>query len=240
MARARPPDQPRPNAILAALPKDERARLATEFDRVPLELRKLLQVPGEPVEHLWFPLSGVGSVLSDMSDGGRVEVATIGREGMVGLPLVLGASRSAHLVIVQVPGEAERLSASTFARLRPELPHLERLLLRYTLSLVTQISQGSACNRLHPIEARCARWLLQTHDRVDGDSFPLTHEFLAQMLGVTRPSVTIAAGILQKAGLIHYVRGVVDILDRPRLERAACECYAIITREFRRLGQPDT
>ena len=113
-------------------------------------------------------------------------------------------------------------------------------MLRYTLSLVTQISQGSACNRLHPIEARCARWLLQTHDRVDGDSFPLTHEFLAQMLGVTRPSVTIAAGILQKAGLIHYVRGVVDILDRPRLERAACECYAIITREFRRLGQPDT
>ena len=240
MARARSPDQPRPNAILAALPEDERARVTIELERVPLELRKLLQVPGEPVEHLWFPLSGVGSVLSDMSDGGRVEVATIGREGMVGLPLVLGASRSAHLVIVQVPGEAERLSAQTFARLRPELPNLERLLLRYTLSLVTQISQGSACNRLHPIEARCARWLLQTHDRVDGDSFPLTHEFLAQMLGVTRPSVTIAAGLLQKAGLIHYVRGVVDILDRPRLERVACGCYAIITREFRRLGDPDT
>lgn len=113
------------------------------------------------------------------------------------------------------------------------------LLLRYAFSIVSQIAQGSACNRLHPIEARCARWLLQTHDRVDGDSFPLTHDFLAQMLGVTRPSVTIAAGMLQKAGLITYVRGTIEVLDRANLEQAACECYRLITDESGRLVRGD-
>jgi CRP-like cAMP-binding protein len=107
-------------------------------------------------------------------------------------------------------------------------------MLRYVMTLLTQMAQGSACNRLHPIEARCSRWLLMTHDRVDGDSFPLTQEFLAQMLGVTRPSVSIAAGMLQKAGLISYVRGMITILDRTGLEAASCECYEVITREFHR------
>ena len=122
-----------------------------------------------------------------------------------------------------------------YRALADRLPVLARTMLRYAAALVTQISQGSACNRLHPIEERCARWLLLTHDRVDGDRFTLTHEFLAQMLGVTRPSVRIAAGILQKAGLIRYSRGDVDILDRERLEGAACECYRIVTAEFGKL-----
>jgi CRP-like cAMP-binding protein len=223
------------NALLAALPEAERALLGAELDFVPLPYRQVLQEIDRPIGHLWFPHTGVASMLSEMADGGIVEVATIGREGMVGLPLVLDAGQSAHRLFMQVPGEGHRLTAAAFARLRPRLPALERLLLRYALSLMTQVSQGSACNRLHPIETRCARWMLLTHDRVDGDSFPLTHEFLAQMLGVTRPSVTIAAGMLQKAGLIHYVRGTVSILDRRGLEAAACECYGIITREFRRL-----
>lgn len=133
---------------------------------------------------------------------------------------------------MQIPGEGHRLNVRVFDRDRDRLPVLNRLLLRAAAALVIQISQGSACNR-HPIESRCARWLLMTHDRVNDDRFPLTHEFLAQMLGVTRPSVTIAAGILQKAGLISYVRGWVDVLDRDGLEQTSCECYRIITDEFR-------
>ena len=227
------------NALLSVLPPEEHALFLAEAEPAPLEYSAILQEVDQPVSHLWFPRSGVMSVLTEMEDGATVEVATIGREGMAGLPLVLDARQSTQRIFVQVPGEAHRLSAATFARLRPRLPALERLLLRYALSLVIQVSQGSACNRLHPIEARCARWLLLTHDRVDGNSFRLTHEFLAQMLGVTRPSVTIAAGILQKAGLIHYARGVMEILDRPGLEAASCECYGVITREFHRLIRPD-
>ncbi|WP_426959624.1 Crp/Fnr family transcriptional regulator [Muricoccus radiodurans] len=227
------------NALLAALPEEERTLFLGEVERVPLAFKRVLQELDEPVTHLWFPRSGVASMLSEMTDGSIVEVATVGREGVLGLPLVLDAGQSAQRVLVQIPGEADRMTAAAFARLRPRLPGLERLLLRYALSLVTQVSQGSACNRLHPIEARCARWLLLTHDRVDGDSFPLTHEFLSQMLGVTRPSVTIAAGMLQRAGLIRYGRGVVEVLDRAGLEGASCECYGVITREFRRLLRAD-
>lgn len=226
------------NALLAALPPEERRLLASVLEPVPLTFRQVLQEVDKPVEHLWFPRSGIGSVLSDMADGASVEVATVGREGMCGLPIVLGASQSSQLVFVQIPGEGERLSAADFLRLRDRLPVFNRLLLRYALAFLTQIAQGSACNRLHPVETRCARWLLQTHDRVGADRFSLTHEFLAQMLGVTRPSVTIAAGILQKAGLILYTRGVVQVLDRERLEAAACECYGIIAAEFRRLVEP--
>ncbi|TCI00159.1 Crp/Fnr family transcriptional regulator [Roseococcus sp. SYP-B2431] len=229
---------PRENALLAGLPASERQLIREALERVPLTLKLTLEGPDLPASHLWFPTSGVASMVNDMEDGSVVEVATIGREGMVGLPIVFDAEQNAQRVFVQVMGEADRLSALDFRRLRDRLPALERLLARYSLSLMSQIAQGSACNRLHPIEARCARWLLQTHDRVDGDSFLLTHEFLAQMLGVTRPSVTIAAGILQRAGLISYARGVVDILDREKLEAASCECYEVINREFRRLVGP--
>lgn len=142
----------------------------------------------------------------------------------------------ANRVFVQIPGEAERLPAAAFSALIERLPALRRLMLRYALALVTQVAQGSACNRLHPVEARCARWLLMTHDRVDGDAFPLTQDFLAQMLGASRPSVSIAAGVLQKAGLIRYTRGVIEVLDRPGLEAASCECYGVIAGEFRRLA----
>jgi CRP-like cAMP-binding protein len=226
------------NALLAALPENERTALEPHLERVALAFKQVIQEVDEPLAHLWFPSSGVMSMVSTMEDGAVVEVATIGREGMVGLGAVLGTDRMGQQVFCQVIGEADRLPLSGFQRLRSELPGLNLLLLRYAAALVTQIAQGSACNRLHPIEARSARWLLMTHDRVDGDSFELTHDFLAQMLGVTRPSVTIAAGMLQRAGLIRYVRGVVDILDRGRLEDASCECYALITAELARLVQP--
>lgn len=223
------------NAILAALPAGERALLGRESERVELTFGLVVEQPGRPVEHVWFPRNGVLSMVSQMADGSSVEVATVGREGFTGLPLLLDDRAMANRVFVQIPGEADRLPAAAFAALIERLPALRRLMLRYALALVTQVAQGSACNRLHPVEARCARWLLMTHDRVDGDAFPLTQDFLAQMLGASRPSVSIAAGVLQKAGLIRYTRGVIEVLDRPGLEAASCECYGVIAGEFRRL-----
>jgi CRP-like cAMP-binding protein len=227
------------NRLLSILPAHELAELEPALEHVQLAFQQVLHEWEQPVSHLWFPCRGVGSIVSTMADGSSVEVATVGREGMVGLSAVLGARHLAQRVFVQVPGDSFRLPVERYAELQAKLPVLGRVLLRYAAALVTQIAQGSACNRLHEIEARCARWLLMTHDRVDGDSFRMTHEFLAQMLGVTRPSVTIAAGFLQRAGMIHYSRGEVSILDRARLEEASCECYGVITGEFRRLLTPD-
>lgn len=223
------------NRLLSAVPEAELALIGPELERVPLQTRMVLQEPEQPLTHVWFPCSGVASMLSQMIDGAVVEVATVGREGMVGISTILEADRLAQLVFVQIPGEGYRLPVERFRQLADRLPSLRRLMLRYAGTLVTQIAQGSACNRLHDIELRCARWLLMSHDRVDGDCFQLTHDFLAQMLGVTRPSVTIAAGILQKAGLIRYQRGEVTILNRAGLEDAACECYRVITDEFSQL-----
>lgn len=226
---------PSANAILSVLPPSERTLLMPLLRPTDLTIRQTLQEPGEPLEHLWFPRRGVLSMLSTMEDGSLVEVATIGNEGMVGLGAVLGTNQMAQKIFCQIVGEADRLRIADFERVRSNLPVLNLLLLRYAAALVAQIAQGSACNRLHTIESRCARWLLMTHDRVDGDRFQLTQDFLAQMLGVARPSVTIAAGMLQAAGLIRYVRGTIDILDRLRLEDASCECYGIIRAEFARL-----
>jgi CRP-like cAMP-binding protein len=234
MARASKTTAPQ-NAILAALPREEMELLAPRLERVSLKFKLVVQEIGEPLSHLWFPISGVVSMLSEMDDGTAVEVATTGREGFIGLSAVMGVKTVAQRTIVQVAGEGERLSVKTYNQLRDQLPRLVQLQMRYAMSILTQVAQGSACNRMHPIEARCARWLLMTHDRVDEDHFTLTHEFLAQMLGVTRPSVTIAAGILQQAGLIEYVRGQLTVLNRKGLEDASCECYRIITSEFERL-----
>ena len=223
------------NALLNALPEDERALLMPELERVKLDFKDILQKPVRPIDHVYFPHNGVCSATSTMAEGDTIELATIGREGMVGVPLVLNDDRVAHTVFVQVPGEADRLPAATFLRMQDQLPAMRRLMLRYTLAFITQVAQSAACNRVHPIEQRCARWLLMTHDRVDSDTFPLTQEFLGQMLGVSRPSVSIAAGMLQKAGLVSYVRGQLTVYDRPGLEAASCECYGVITDEFRRL-----
>jgi CRP-like cAMP-binding protein len=154
---------------------------------------------------------------------------------MIGIPLVLGSDTWDNRAFVQVPGEALRMKASVFKRLLKRSPKLNALLLRYTLALLNQIAQSAACNRAHSVDERCARWLLMTHDRVKKDSFPLTQEFLAQMLGVHRPTVSIAARMLQKAGLIQYVRGTITITDRKALEVASCDCYRSINKEYERL-----
>lgn len=227
--------EPGRNALLALLPPEEQALLRRELRPAELTFNLVLAEPGEPVEYVCFPHRGVISLISEMENGASVEVATVGREGFVGVPLLLGAQAMPHRAIVQVEGEGERIAAGAFTSVLPSLPALQRLMQGYVLALLTQISQGSACNRLHSVEARCARWLLTTHDRVEGDTFPMTQEFLSQMLGVTRPTVSATAGELQKSGLIRYSRGAVTITDRRGLEAASCECYRVVSRELRRL-----
>jgi CRP-like cAMP-binding protein len=222
------------NRLLAALPRDEFERILPDLQLRSVIVRQVLQARDAPIENAIFPLSGVASMISMGDSGGSIEVATIGCEGMVGLPLLLGGGSAAGEVFIQVPGDALVMPAARFHH-HMEQPALRRVLLLYTQALLTQIAQCSACNNHHPLAGRCARWLLQTHDRVRGDEFPLTHDFLGLMLGVRRATVTEAAQALQARGLIRYHRGVVSISDRAGLERASCECYELIAREFSRL-----
>jgi CRP-like cAMP-binding protein len=201
----------------------------------PLAVRDVLQTRGVALEHVVFPVTGVASMVSTGDSGGSVEVATIGCEGMVGLPLLLGGESASAEVFVQVPGEGLFMTAEHFERHVESERSLMRTLLLYTQALLTQVAQCSACNNYHETAARCARWLLQTHDRVKGDQFPLTHEFLGLMLGVRRATVTTTAQVLQKRGLIRYHRGVVTVLNRGGLEKATCDCYRLINHEFIRL-----
>ena len=236
------PSYPRPvpgNRLLAALavraPADA-AWLASQRESVMLDLGHQIAAAGEPFEHVYFPETAVISVISRMADGAAVEVGTVGNEGMAGVAVFLDAEASANETVAQIPGTASRVPAATFVAGADSRPALRRLLNRYTQAYLTQVAQTAACNRLHRIEARCARWLLMTHDRVGGaERFPLTQEYLAIMLGVRRAGVTVAAGALRDAGLIRYSRGAVRVLDRAGLEAAACECYGIVRRHFDRL-----
>jgi CRP-like cAMP-binding protein len=173
--------------------------------------------------------------VSTLHEGGTVEVGTAGREGMAGLPVFLGVRRSSIRATVQIPGVAARMDAELFAQLATADGPLHRAMLRYTDAFLTQVAQTAACNGAHLVEQRCARWLLMTHDRVEGDEFPLTHEFLAFMLGVRRAGVTLAMRALQDAGLVSYTRGRVTITDRAGIERASCECYRTVRLHFERL-----
>lgn len=227
------PNVPGENALLAALPPGERDRLPTE--RVSLGIKHVVYEPNGPIEHVYFPLTGVMSLVIVMSDGLAVEAATVGNEGMVGLAVFLGAETSPHRAFSQIPGEALRATAEDFRAEVARGGALDAVMRRYNQALVNQMSYSVACNRLHSVEERMCRWLLMTHDRVGADRFPLTQEFLAQMLGVRRPSVTVTAGVLQKAGFIAYTRGNVVILNRPGLEESSCECYRVVRDEFARL-----
>ena len=223
------------NLLLATLPTAEYKRLVDKMEAVSLKLKQLLYEPDEPIGHVYFVKSGVVSLLNLMEDGAIVEVATVGNEGMVGLPVFLGAEKIPGLAMAQIPGDAWRMSVDVFKNQVPPGSPLHNLLQRYTQALFNLIAQSAACNRLHSAEERMCRWLLMTQDRVENGSFPLTQEFLSQMLGVRRPTVSIVAAILQKAGLIGYSRGKMTILDREGLEAATCECYGIVKKEFERL-----
>ena len=217
------------NRLLSVLPTEEIERLLPSLESVPLPSGMPIYEPNTRITHVYFPISGIVSMTSDMREG-TVEVGTVGREGMTGLPLILRATTMPTRAFVQVPGHAYRMQAKDLIAAMGESPRFERLLYRYALALFDQSAQHAACNRLHALEERCARWLLMTHDRVDGDVLPLKQQFLAEMLGVHRPAVTLAAGALQKAGVIRYTRGKVTVLDRAALENASCECYRIIAR----------
>jgi CRP-like cAMP-binding protein len=218
---------PAANHLLASLPEVERDALMMHMRPTHLTVKTVLFDPGQTISHVYFPIDGVISLVTPLADGNIVEVATIGNEGIVGVPLVAGGSLAVR-AISQVGGRTLRMDAGTFAVELERLSAFRRLAQRYVQALFGQISQAAACNRLHSNEERLSRWLLMSHDRVGTDAFPITHEFLGQMLGSRRATVTLSAGLLQAAGLIRYHRGRVTIVDREGLEGVSCECYGII------------
>jgi CRP-like cAMP-binding protein len=229
------------NRLLAMLPAQELATLGPEFELVSYGLKDYIYREDEPIEHVVFPTSGVLSLVSQMADGRGVEVATVGNEGMVGLPVFLQATAtSAHRAFAQMPGEGLRMPAASFSEFLASSQNggLHRVLHRYTQALMSMIARAVACNALHSVEQRACRWLLITHDRIDGNEFLLTQEFLGQMLGVTRPTVNEVARQLQNAGAIEYTRGRITVLNRPQLEARSCECYDVVRAEFDRLFGP--
>ena len=223
------PSAPR-NRLLAALPPETLAALRPHLEPAELALRQTLHAPGEPIAHVWFPETGYVSMLAYLEDGDAAEVGLVGREGMVGLPVLLGAESDDLEAMVQSPGTALRMDAAAFREELERIPAFRTLLLRYALVHHGQVARSAACNGRHHTDQRLARWLLMAHDRARTDEFPMTHEFLAMMLGVRRVGVTLAVGQLQKAGFIRYERGCIEVTDRPGLESAACECYGIVRR----------
>jgi len=227
------------NRLLAALPAEEYQRLLPHLEDVSLPRDQILYEEGEPIEYVYFPYHSIVSLVSTMEDGTTVEIGLVGNDGMVGIAVVLGGNSTTTRAIVQIPGKASRIKAKTLKTEFNQGGALQRSLLRYTQALLTHMAQGVACNRLHTIEERLARWLLTVQDRMQSNDLPLTQEFISQMLGTRRSSVTVAAGMLSKAGMIRYCRGKITILNRESLEATTCECYRVIQSEYERLLTAD-
>jgi CRP-like cAMP-binding protein len=225
------PTTPITNLILAALSAQERRRLLPKLEEISLNLRERIYEQSEIIHNVYFPNSGIVSLLAGVEDRGMLEVGIVGAEGMIGLPVFLGVKTSNNHAVVQGAGAAMKMKAADFLAECRNGGALPRLLQRFTQSLLTQISQSAACFRFHPIEARLARWLLMTRDRMQADKFQLTQEFLSNMLGVRREAVNKAAIILQLRELISYSRGNISIINPTGLEKAACHCYRIIKDE---------
>jgi hypothetical protein len=217
----------RDNRLLADLPLDEQAIIEPLLEDVVVESREMFAEAGTSLDWVHFPSTAVISLVTVVSDGG-LEAMTVGRDGMTGISLLSGSKTTFQRVIGQIPGDAKRIASHEFSRVLPHMPELQRRVLLYSQLAFDASSQSAACNRLHITEERCARWLLMSQDRVGGDELDLTQTFLAQMLGVRRPAVTVAVGILEKAGLIAHRRARIRIIDRAGLEEAACECYHLI------------
>ena len=226
------------NGLLAALAAEDWALLAPHLEAVELPFDQTVYAAGGPVDAVFFIETGMVSILVTLEDGSQVETGLAGPEGLLGLAVVFGNSHSLTDARVQLEGSALRVGAAALHTAMDASPALQTLLLRYGLAFLGQVTQGAACNARHAIENRLARWLLTAHDRADADSFTMTHEFMALMLGVNRPGVTIAAGILSRAGLIRYGRGRMTITDRLGLEAATCECYHTVRHEYSRLLGP--
>ncbi|MGD0214162.1 MAG: Crp/Fnr family transcriptional regulator [Terriglobales bacterium] len=220
------------NKILLSLSREDFNQVIPKLELVRLKLHQVIYEAGETIKSGYFVNNGVISVLAVQPDGKSVEIGLIGSEGFAGLPLLVGYSSSPTRLITQGDGTAYRCDAEMLRQVMRQLPRLEQQLHRFGQRLAMQTAQVAACNRLHEVGERLARWILMTEDRIGSDTLPLTQEFLGQMLGSRRASVTVAAGILQKAGLISYSRGSVRILNRQKLEEAACACYGIVQRQL--------
>ena len=235
-----PPPSPRQNHLLAALPEGEYAHLSEELELVTLPLGMALYEPDMELSHVYFPTTAIVSLLYVMEDGASAEIAVVGNEGIVGVALFMGGGTVPNRAVVQSAGHAYRKKGRV---LKQEFERfggrrhgaLQPLLLRYTMALLTQMAQTAVCNRHHTIDQQLCRWLLLSLDRLPSNELHMTQELIANMLGVRREGVTEAAGRLQEAGLIHYSRGHIVILDRPGLEERVCECYEVVKKEFDRL-----
>ena len=223
------------NRLLTLLREEDRERLRRHLEPVVLEYRRPLYNASERIEFVHFIETGVGSLVQTMTNGQAAEVGTIGNEGFVGLPVLLGDDRAPTSVYIQVPGAGLRMRAEVFRDELERSAPLRATMLRYAHALFNQVAQSAACAALHSLEQRCCRWMLMTRDRMPSDEFLLTQEFLAMMLGVRRAGVTVAASGLRRDGLIDYKRGSVTIIDRRGLEQRTCECYSVSKREFDRL-----
>lgn len=231
-------ERPR-NAILSQLPEEEYAALARHMLAVDLPLEKRLSEPNQPIEYIYFLNNGLISTDAMTKQGESVEVGVIGREGFSGLPALLNQPQMSHVVVIQGIGDGFRIRSTVVREEFLKGGMLQRLVHSFAYLQLVQMTQSVLCNRLHQVEARLARWLLTSADRMESDTLSLTHEFLAQMLGVQRSTVTVAAGDLQRAGLINYSRGKVEILNRKPLVALACECYGIVTSSYERMLQID-
>jgi len=225
------------NRLLAVLPIDDYRRLSPHLTTIPLRVKHVLRRRDTPITHVFFPNGGVCSIIAVVAAGAMVECDTVGMEGVVGIEAFLSEKAvSFGETIVQVPGpDAMVLPVGEFRRELARHGALYDLVARYTEALMAQLMQQSVCNALHDVQHRCARWLLMTHDRMQQQDFRLSHEFLALMLGVQRPTVSVVAGCLQQAGIIRYTHGHLTVLDRRRLEEASCECYRLVRHRFDRL-----
>jgi len=228
-------NSPSKNLILAALAGEEFDRLSEHLEAFELKLGEFLHMPDERVEHVYFPTDGIVSLLATLEGGETVETGVVGREGMVGISIVLGVDTTTSQSLVQGSGHALRMKAQSLKPFLNNGGRLQDLLLRYIHTVFSQISQTAACNRVHTLNERLARWLLLTHDRLEHDTFDMTHEFLARMLGTRRAGVSIAASALREAGLIDYSRGQVVVLNRKGLEEGCCECYGVVKADADRL-----
>lgn len=220
------------NQLLAALPVEERERLLPSLKRVPLTLGDVIYEQDERIRYVYFPTSGVVSILCITDDGASIEAGTIGKEGMAGITVFLGVDSSPNRAMVQVEGEALRMKAKVFREIAGRRDRFHDLLHLYTYALMTQMSLSVACNRFHNVEKRLARWLLMMHDRTQVDEFKFTQELISRMIGTRRPHVSTAANTLHNAGLIRNGRGKIDILDRDGLAQVACECYLEARKKF--------
>jgi CRP-like cAMP-binding protein len=229
---------PKQNHLLAALPAAELTRLTPQLERVPLPLGAVIYESGGEQGHVYFPASGIVSLLYVMNDGAAAEIAVVGNEGMVGVALFMGGETTPSRAVVQSAGSAWRLGAASIKAEFARGGALQRVLLLYTQALITMMTQTAVCNRHHVLEQQLCRWLLLSLDRLPSNQLIMTQQLIANMLGVRREGVTEAAGRLQADGLINYSRGRINVLDRAKLEKRACECYAVVRRECDRLLVP--